>query len=193
MQDRIPKYPGRVKLIPVAGKENVYDMVRADEPQQEGTALNKANLMTDATAALFGLSSSAVPNDALAAIKTMLNNSNAEVSIRSKFATGTYTGAGGAGSDAPNTLTFGFIPKVVFVMSEGVICFFINGCEFGYGLHTNLVGFSLSSIFQTATWSGKTLSWYCSGYHPADGSSYQISSDAQLNLAGKEYHYVVFG
>ena len=193
MQDRVPKYPGRVKLIPVAGQENVYDMVRADEPQQEGTALNKANLMTDATAALFGRSSSAVPNDALAAIKTMLNNSNADIATRSKFATGTYTGSGGAGSDSPNTLTFGFTPKLVFVMGEGVICFFTNGCEYGYGLHTSLAGFSLSSISQTATWSGKTLSWYCSGYHPADGSSYQISSDAQLNLAGKKYHYVVFG
>lgn len=40
--DRVPKYPGRIKLTPVAGQENVYDMGRADEPIVEGTPINKA-------------------------------------------------------------------------------------------------------------------------------------------------------
>jgi hypothetical protein len=40
--DRVPTHPGRVKLIPVAGQANTYDMVRADEPIVEGTPLNKA-------------------------------------------------------------------------------------------------------------------------------------------------------
>lgn len=40
--DRIPTYPGRVKLIPVPGQENTYDMVRADEPIEPGTPINKA-------------------------------------------------------------------------------------------------------------------------------------------------------
>ena len=40
--DRVPTYPGRVKLIPVAGQPNVYDMVRADEPIEVGTPINKA-------------------------------------------------------------------------------------------------------------------------------------------------------
>lgn len=50
MKDRISLYPGRVKLNPVAGEANTYDMVRADQPTQEGTALNKANLLNDSTA-----------------------------------------------------------------------------------------------------------------------------------------------
>lgn len=65
MQDRIPLYPGRVKLTPVSGQENTYDMVRADEPTQVGTALSKANLLTDAVAAQFGLDG-VVPNDIFA-------------------------------------------------------------------------------------------------------------------------------
>lgn len=65
MKDRISLYPGRVKLNPVAGEANTYDMVRADQPTQEGTALNKANLLSDETAALFGLDGTAVPNDVL--------------------------------------------------------------------------------------------------------------------------------
>jgi len=42
--DRIPTYEGRVKLNPVSGQENTYDMVRADQPIAEGTKLNKALL-----------------------------------------------------------------------------------------------------------------------------------------------------
>ena len=64
MQDRVSLYPGRVKLVPVAGQENTYDMVRADSPTQEGTPLNKDTLLKDATAALFGLGADAVPDDA---------------------------------------------------------------------------------------------------------------------------------
>lgn len=66
MQDRIPTYPGRVTLTPVAGQANTYDMVRADQPTQAGTPLNKATLLKDATAALFGLGPDIVPDDCFA-------------------------------------------------------------------------------------------------------------------------------
>lgn len=63
MKDRIPTYPGRVKLTPVSG--DIYDIERADQPTEVGTPLNKASLLKDATAALFGLTSAAVPDDVL--------------------------------------------------------------------------------------------------------------------------------
>lgn len=63
MQNRVPTYPGRVTLTPVAGKANTYDMARADEPTQAGTPLNKATLLKDATAALFGFGVDALPDD----------------------------------------------------------------------------------------------------------------------------------
>ena len=66
MNDRIPLYPGRVKMTPVAGQANTYDMVRADDPTQAGTPMNKATFLKDATAALFGLGTGAVPDDVLA-------------------------------------------------------------------------------------------------------------------------------
>lgn len=66
MQDRVPLYPGRVKLVPVAGQENTYDMTRADQPTQVGDPLNKATLWSDATAALFGLGVGSVPDDGFA-------------------------------------------------------------------------------------------------------------------------------
>jgi hypothetical protein len=42
VKDRIPTYPGRIKLIPVPGQANTYDMVRADEPIEPGTPINRA-------------------------------------------------------------------------------------------------------------------------------------------------------
>lgn len=66
MEDRVSLYPGRVTLTPVEGQPNTYDMVRADQPTQQGTPLSKANLLKDTTAAQFGLGSEAVPDDVLA-------------------------------------------------------------------------------------------------------------------------------
>jgi hypothetical protein len=40
--DRVPTYAGRIRLTPVAGQTNVFDMVRADEPTVEGTPIDKA-------------------------------------------------------------------------------------------------------------------------------------------------------
>lgn len=51
MQDRVSTYPGRVTLTPVEGQPNTYDMERADEPTQIGTALNTENLLSDTAAA----------------------------------------------------------------------------------------------------------------------------------------------
>lgn len=50
MQDRISQHPGRIKLVPVDLENGIYDVVRADEPIQEGTPLNAANLFSGAAA-----------------------------------------------------------------------------------------------------------------------------------------------
>lgn len=68
MQDRVSLYPGRVKLEPVAGQSNLYDLTRADQPTQEGTPLNKATLLKDVTASILGLPNTAVPDDAFLAL-----------------------------------------------------------------------------------------------------------------------------
>ena len=41
MKNRESLYPGRVKLTPVDAANGIYDLTRADEPQEEGTPLNK--------------------------------------------------------------------------------------------------------------------------------------------------------
>lgn len=71
MKDRVPQYPGRVQLLPVTGQANKYDMTLADEPTEQGTPLNKANLLTDATATALGLDPNDNPsvNDAFGAVQ----------------------------------------------------------------------------------------------------------------------------
>ena len=41
VEDRVPTYPGRVLLVPVAGEVDTYDLERADLPVVEGTPINK--------------------------------------------------------------------------------------------------------------------------------------------------------
>ena len=44
IKNRVPTYPGRVKLLPVEGQAGTYTLTRADEPTEPGTAVNKALL-----------------------------------------------------------------------------------------------------------------------------------------------------
>lgn len=50
MKDRVSTYPGRVKLQPVEGQANTYDMTRADVPVEPGTPLNQQTLLQPSTA-----------------------------------------------------------------------------------------------------------------------------------------------
>lgn len=69
MQDRKSTYPGRVRMTPVEGQEDVFDLERADEPEIEGTALNKRTLLPDYIAEALGLDpATATPADALKVI-----------------------------------------------------------------------------------------------------------------------------
>lgn len=133
MKDRVPLYPGRVKLTPVAGQANTYDMSRADSPQQEGTPLNKATLLSDETAALFG-KSNPTPNDIFKLLsKAAIANSDGITDVLGniidipadqivdgvKIATGTYVGTGTSGINGKTSLTFQFAPKYLFIVYLG--------------------------------------------------------------------------
>ena len=69
MKDRIPTKPGRVQLVPSPDDDDLFVLTRADEPTQTGTPLNKASLLSDATAQALDLSGSdPTVNDALASV-----------------------------------------------------------------------------------------------------------------------------
>lgn len=73
MRDRVSLYPGRVKLTPVAGETDTFDMVRADAPTDVGTELSKKNLLQDSTEiSLFGSAADRTVDEAFAGIAVQL-------------------------------------------------------------------------------------------------------------------------
>ena len=111
MQDRVPLYPGRVTLTPVSGQANTFDLVRADQPTQEGTPINKASLLKDATAALFGKTNAAVPDDIL----NLLSKSTL-AQIKEKY---TKTTIGTLAVGKTITLNVSGTPKEFIVVHQG--------------------------------------------------------------------------
>lgn len=193
MQNRIPTYPGRVTLTPVTGQTNTYDLVRADEPTEAGTPLNKATLLSDdAVTALTGAGLTLdedTPSGAFEAIAGVIgNNANAP-----KMEIKTYDGAGNYGSSHPCSLSFSFAPDLFIMLghSTGSSWNDYLGWETRMGLtviralltssYTNKYGFyrgtgivSYSAKFDENT---NTLSWYTS-----------YSEAAQFNEAGNTYY-----
>lgn len=333
MQDRVPLYPGRVTLTPVAGQANTYDMARADQPSQEGTPLNKGSLLKDSTAALFGLGADAVPDDALKVLSrfhkglgnefiwsrssAVINKASAayvtlgtttqgntiyysdtvavngsaivlqnpssvnsqsmsagdsrlsgkyfyistaatsiyyadssatmerigtsyliqaaacsatitpagyvnssdenaypptvpdgysynllgQVGGAARIASGTYTGLGVYGADNPNSLTFDFEPKFVFVYSLDTVQYYVNyyGGSYGgfnqyflwgAGLTVATAYYSSGNSYKvTFALSGKTLTWYVNDA----SSSKPASPNYQLNIENRPYGYIAIG
>jgi hypothetical protein len=73
MRDRVSLYPGRVKLTPVVGETDTFDMVRADAPTDVGTELSKKNLLQDSTEiSLFGSAADRTVDEAFAGIAVQL-------------------------------------------------------------------------------------------------------------------------
>ena len=202
MNDRVSNHPGRWQLTPVTGQSNVYDFTRADDPTVAGTALNKANLLTDATAAAIAALSGSTPdtpNEALAGLASVLDTlgitSNAKIEIT------TYVGAGGGYSQNYKSLTFSIKPRFVIWAYPGS-----NSQWYGEGGNTGLtwvypytVGPSYSDggknfymIFDYVE-NTKTLRWRM---HAPSGTGSVSSSTFSLwnqDVSGKTYTVIAIG
>ena len=126
MKDRVPLYPGRVKLTPVAGQANTYDMSRADSPQQEGTPLNKASLLTDATAEAIGLSGDPTVNDALFVLSQTIPT--AEVRVYGDTGT-TVTITRGGKTLTGTVASIGYATLYPTELGDWTIVFTYNGAQ----------------------------------------------------------------
>ena len=78
VKDRVSSYPGRVKLTPVAGQTNTYDLVRADQPTEAGTPL---------TAALFNHKADVLTDNVNIYVSKSGNNSNADGTSAKPYST----------------------------------------------------------------------------------------------------------
>ena len=188
MQDRVSLYPGRVKLVPVAGQENTYDMVRADSPTQEGTPLSKESFLKDATAALYGLDETAVPDDVLVLLKTLVSNAQTSADGKTSIATGYYVGTGKYGASNKNSLTFDSPVKMMIAYkTDGPWCYDTYGWRGSFFWMENTYNLQIygdthsGTVFFEKSNDGKTVSWYSGSY-----------ADVQLNTSGKTYYYMAF-
>lgn len=176
MKDRIPAHSGRVQLVPVTGQTNIYDMTMADDPVEVGTPLNKASLLKDATAALFGLTDTAVPDDVFALI----------ASGRAQIEVGTYTGTGTYGSSDKNSITFSFTPKMVLIRDQAAtnLSYMQMAAPYIFGNQTFFTSTDMSTFRkQVVDISGATMNWY------SDGGNAQY----QMNASGKTYEWIAIG
>ena len=117
-----------------------------------------------------------------------------------KIATGRYVGTGTYGASNPNTLTFPFEPKVVFIQAEfsssvsdsvnkaTIICssdfFETDYHEIGNSVGSQTIDGGACSL----TVDGNTISWYVKRAFQDTSMVY-----VQLNLSGTVYNYVAIG
>ena len=76
---------------------------------------NKTEILTAATAALYGLGANAVPDDVLALLKTLVDNAQLSADEKAKIQTGSYIGTGTYGASNPCSITFDSTPKILWL------------------------------------------------------------------------------
>lgn len=99
-----------------------------------------------------------------------------------KVVLGNYSGSGAYGMSNAKTLTFPFVPKIVFIGSrtQGAYqAMLIQGRTNSIAFHADGNG---GNYFVIVSWEGNTVSFYGT-----------ISADMQLNGSGKYYDYVAIG
>ena len=144
-----------------------------------GTALNKANLLTDATAQALGLESTdPTINEALAKLKTLVDAVNTNLATALRLESGTYIGTGGKGSANPNTLTFDIVPHIVWITATGSAASGVAAAS----LQGTLIRDEYSKTLNI-TWGDKSVAWYMT----ATGST--ALADVQYNRQGVTYAY----
>lgn len=181
MQDRTPTKPNRVLIKPEDGSPSFYaTMTRADEPTQVGDPLNKATFLKDETAALFGLDSTAVPDDVF--------------KKAGRVVTGSYVGTGTYGASNPTVLNLPFRPKLVLVSLaddttyevKNRFMILVDHGTTGTCLRGDDANGVIGQGVRRPTFFNNGVSWYTS-----EGSS--TAPATQGNTAGTTYGYVAIG
>ena len=161
--------------------------------QVEG-AYTQQQILSDSTKGLFGLGLDAVPDDALALLKTLVDNAQNSADGKAKIETGSYTGNGQYQTANPNTLTFSFVPKIIFVQGASnsnnrTAGFAVLIPENPNGSMHDLASAGILAVSIENT----TVSWYATTAIGTNGTSASRSADTRLNVSGRKYYYVAFG
>lgn len=162
--------------------------------EQVKGAYTKRQILTSATASLYGLGASAVPDDVLATARSLISTAQSTADSRSKIATGSYIGTGTYGSDNPCSLTLPFPPKFGVIASRWSIGFYLSGSNSMWVMvYKSSYNSNKSDAGRlSASEAGNTIQWYTTGLTTIAG---QTSSTAlfQLNVSDETYDYCFFG
>lgn len=143
MKDRIPTYPGRVEVTHEDGTKEFVTVKRADEPTQEGTALNKGNLLDDNAAYRCEL-------DGIAATPSNAFSRCAPIAFHD-----TYTDFAGGVSDKIITANVEFMNDAVGAATDAH-CVFCGGINWNgssasrINLLISINGDFINSVFQSS-------------------------------------------
>ena len=212
MQDRIPRYAGRVILTPVEGQLNTYDLVRADDPRQQGTPLNTLNILSnEASATILTLAGVEPENPSEAFIqlsKVLYPLKKNAVGILS----GSYIGTGysyAARQDhGSGYVTYGSLtaPLLSLEMTFTPLVFVISKANRGINTGVTVIPSNVThaggSLNGTSTSGGSIdLDWQEYGLNITH-TTYKSSSTATppeteynsgMNDSGVTYYYTVIG
>ena len=111
MQDRVPLYPGRVRLTPISGQTNVYDMTMEDSPSVVGTPLNKNTLLNALAEQAFAEAEMELTDATVSEALLNLASFSAIAEVVSYVGTGVY------GASNPCQVTFAVKPDFIFLFA----------------------------------------------------------------------------
>lgn len=152
-------------------------------------AYDKNQSLTSVTAGLFGLPASAVPNDVLSKIKTLMDTSSGEVNQRIRMITGTYIGNDNNRlSSNPRTISLGVYPLAVMLAGEG----------WNFGSMTVAGGIALRNapvtrLFNKILFNCISITqngFIVDNYSVSDNVGYLYG--AATNVLDGKYHYIAF-
>lgn len=167
---------------------------------QKGTDLNKANLLTDETAALYGLGESATLDEIFVKIQALLNIALG----KAKIETVSYVGTGTFGSGNPCSVEFSFEPKIVLFETSSTIdpiykfilfpskvpTSYTKDATFGKSVSVTGPNTYTITAYGKKSTDGKIISWYTT----CNNSSYNSQAVTyQLNSSGDTYRFTAIG
>lgn len=179
-------------------KDTLYPVPRNDGANANGTwpisITGNAATADNATQHIINISNPHSVNWTQTGAAPLVHTHTADqIAGRLMIETGSYIGTGTFGEASPNTLTFGFVPKVVFIIGDLTGDTDMEGPKGGlpwiYG-QSLAVGYQGSgfSYDLKLSWLGTTLQWCWVTTRPTvqDGIY-------QLNEQGRNYRYLAIG
>lgn len=137
--------------------------------EQTGTALSKANLLTDALCTALSLPTTATPTEAMEKLRTLVNTAQSTANSKGYVQSGTYSGTNGK----TLSLTFSIYPTIVIVSNIYKIMIMMKNRFGGYATTSNYSG---PFYPVTVNISGKTWASYTdSSMHPLNESNYNYT------------------